>query len=85
MKVMPAAVQARGEGGIFGEETVAGMDCVAAGVARGGDDFIDGEIAFAGGRGADGVGFVGEANVERFAIDFAEDGGGAMSVRGRRG
>ena len=45
--------------------------------SRDGDDFVDVEIAFARGRGADGVGLVGEADVEGFAIDFAEDGDGA--------
>ena len=41
-----------------------------------GDDFVDVEIAFARGGGADRVGLVGEADVEGFAIDFAEDGDG---------
>jgi hypothetical protein len=48
------------------------------------DDFVDAEIAFAGGGGPDWVGFVSEADVEGLAVDFAEDGGGADArVRGR--
>jgi hypothetical protein len=65
------------ERGVFGEETVAGMDGVAPGAPGYVDDFIDAEIAFAGGGGPDWVGFVSEADVEGFAVDFAEDGGGA--------
>ncbi len=53
------------------------MNGVAAGAARDVHELVDAEIAFARGRGADGVGFVGEADVEGFAVDFAEDGDGA--------
>ncbi len=65
------------EGGIFGEKAVAGMDSVAAGAACDVDELVDAEITFAGGRGADGVGFVGQANVEGGAVGFTKDGGGA--------
>ena len=65
------------QSGVFGEETVAGMNGVAAGAARDVHDFVDAEIAFAGGGRADGVGFVGEAHVEGFAVHVAEYGCGA--------
>jgi len=64
------------ECGVFGEEAVAGMDGVGAGFAGDADDFVNVEIAFAGRGGADGISLVGEADVERFAVDFAEDGDG---------
>ena len=41
------------------------------------DRFVDAEITFAGRRGADEVGFVGEADMEGGAVGFAEDGDGA--------
>ena len=66
-----------GERGIFREESVAGVDGVAAGAAGYVDQFVDAEITFAGGRGADEVGFVGEADMEGGAVGFAEDGDGA--------
>jgi hypothetical protein len=53
------------------------MDSVAAGAACDVDELVDAEITFAGGRGADGVGFVGQANVEGGAVGFTKDGGGA--------
>ena len=43
------------------------------GVARDAQDFFDHEITFRGGRGTDGIGFVGEAHVERGAIHVAID------------
>src|SRR5271168_2539608 len=49
------------------------MDCIATGAARDIDYFFDAKITLARGRGADGIGFVGQADVERFAVDFAEN------------
>ena len=65
------------ERGIFGEKTIAGVDGVAVGAAGDVDYFIDAQIAFAGRRGADGIGFIGEANVKGGAVGFAENGDGA--------
>jgi hypothetical protein len=73
----PAFFAGARESRVFGEEAVAGVDGVAAGAASNVDKLVDAEIAFAGGRGADGISFVGEANVERGAVGFAEDGDGA--------
>ncbi len=66
-----------GERGVFGEEAVAGMDGVAGGAAGNVDELVDAQIAFAGRRGADGISFVGETNVEGGAVGFAEHGDGA--------
>ena len=65
-----------GEGGIFGAEAITRMNGVATGAARDVDQLIDAQIAFARGCGADGISFVGEANVQRGAVGFAEDGDG---------
>ena len=65
------------ESGVFGEKTVPGMDGIGAGFFCDGDYLVDVEIAFTGRCGADGIGFVGKTDVERFAVDFAEDGDGA--------
>jgi hypothetical protein len=53
------------------------MNGVAPGAAGHGDDSVNIEIAFAGGSWTNGIGFVGEADVEGFAVDLAEDSGGA--------
>ena len=53
------------------------MHGIAAGAASHVHKFIDAKIAFAGRRRTDGIGFIGEADVERFAVDIAEDGDGA--------
>ena len=53
------------------------MNGVAAGTAGDVHEFVDAEIAVACRRGADGIGFVCEADVQGFAVDFTEDGGGA--------
>ncbi len=66
-----------GKRGIFSEEAVTGVDGVAAGAAGNVDELVDAQIAFAGRRGADGIGFVGQTDVEGGAVGFAEDGDGA--------
>src|SRR5260370_24892105 len=53
------------------------MHGIAAGAARNVYELINAKIAFAGRRRTNGVGFIGEADVERFAIDVAEDRDGA--------
>ena len=62
---------------IFGEEAVAGMYGVASGVARGADDFVDYQIAFARGSGANWIGLIGEPDVKRSTVHVAVDGHGA--------
>ena len=66
-----------GERGIFGEEPVSGMDSVTTGATGDVDQLVDAEIAFARRSGTDGVGFVGETDVEGGAVGFAEDDDGA--------
>ncbi len=65
-----------GESGIFGAKAIAWMNGVATGAACDVDQLVDAQIAFARGCGADGISFVGEANVQRGAVGFAEDGDG---------
>ena len=53
------------------------MNGVAAGAARDVHDLVDAQITFARRARADGVGFVGQADVEGFAVGFAENGDGS--------
>ena len=62
------------EGGIFGEESVAGVNGLGAGGAGGGEDFIGVEVALGGGRGTEMDRFVGLGDVERVAIGVGIDG-----------
>src|SRR6202171_2595164 len=52
------------KGGIFGEETIAGMYGVAAGAPRYVHKLVDPEITLARGHGADRVRFVGQTNMQ---------------------
>ena len=65
------------ERGVFRQKSVAGMNGVAAGALGDVHDFVDAQIAFAGRRGPDGIGFVGEADVQGVAVGFAENDGGS--------
>src|SRR5260370_27321013 len=49
------------------------MDGITPGAASYIHELIDTEITFARGRRADGVGFIGEADMQRLAINVAED------------
>ncbi len=53
------------------------MERIATGAPRHVHELINREVAFTRGRRADGVGFIGEANVERLAVDITEDRDGA--------
>src|SRR5271154_6165783 len=53
------------------------MDGVATSPPSYADYFSDIEIAFAGGSCANRISFVGQAHVERFAVDLAKNGGGS--------
>ena len=77
MKVIPASTQARSERGIFRQETVSGMNCIAAGITRDAENFFNYQIAFAGGSRANRVGFVRQTNVQRCAIHVAVHRDGA--------
>ena len=65
------------EFGIFGEESVSGMQRVAPGAARDFHQLVDAKITFARGSRADRVRFVGEADVQRGAVRVAENGDGS--------
>ena len=65
------------ERGILGEKAVAGMHGIAARAAGGAQHVVDREITLARGRGADAIGFVGQAHVQRSAVDVAVDRHGA--------
>ena len=60
--------------GIFRQKPIAGVQGIATGAARDIHELVDAEIAFARRRGANGIGFIGEADVKRFAIHITEDG-----------
>jgi len=60
-----------GEGGVFAEEAVAGVDGFGAGLLGGGENGVNVKIAA---WATDGDGFVGLAHEERFGVDFRVDG-----------
>ena len=77
MKVMPASAAACGEVGVLGEEAVAGVDRVGAGLLRDPDDLGDVEVgAHRMPRLADLVGLVGLQAVQGVAVLVREDGDG---------
>ena len=64
----------RGEGRVFREESIAGMDGGRAAVAGGLDEGRDGEIALCGCGGTDAHRFIGGAHVESSAVGVGVDG-----------
>ncbi len=64
------------EGGVLGEEAIAGMDGFGPAAEGDFEDLVDVQIGFAGGRGAEEIGFVGVSNVERGAVDVGVNGDG---------
>ena len=62
-----------GKGGMLGQEAVAGVHGLRAGLARGGEDRRDVQIAVGRRRGPDAYGFVGERHVARVAIGIRID------------
>ena len=64
----------RGEGRVFREESIAGMDGGRAAVAGGLDEGRDGEIALCGCGGTDAHRFIGGAHVEGSAVGVGVDG-----------
>ena len=63
--------------GVFREKSITRMERIATGAPRHVHELINREVAFTRGRRADGVSFIGEANVERLAVDITEDRDGA--------
>src|SRR6185312_299950 len=62
-----------GEVGVLGEEAVAGVDCLGAGILGGRDDLLDVEVALSRDRGADQEGLVGGAHMRGVAVDLRVD------------
>ena len=73
----PGVDDGLGEVGVLGEEAVAGVDGVGAGVGGDRDDLGDVEVGLGRGRAAEGVGLVGEADEERVAVGVGVDRDGA--------
>ena len=75
-KAMPASAHARRQLGALGEEAVAGVQRVAAGDRRGGDEAVDVEVALGRGGRADADDAVGELGAEAAAVGLGdgEDG-----------
>ena len=61
------------EGGALGEEAVAGMHRLGAGLLAGGDDLVDQQIGLRGGRRPDGDRLVGHFDVQRVLVGFRID------------
>ena len=84
--VGPANAQAgllhgTGEGGVLGEEAVAGVDDPGAVAERGLDDRVAAQIRLAGGRRTEADRVVGLADVRGGPVGVGEDGDGARPIR----
>ena len=64
----PGVDHGLGEVGVLGEEAVAGVHRVGAGLLRGGDDLLDVEVGVGGGGAAERVGLVGEPDEHGVAV-----------------
>ena len=73
MKTMPACAQRARKGLALGQEAVAGMHGLGAGLAAGLDDLLDHQIAFGGGRRPDQDGLVGHFDMQRVAVGLGID------------
>ncbi len=71
---MSSSAHRRGEGRVLGEESVAGMDRVGAGLLRGLDQRVGVEVAVPGAGRSDADGFVGRADVARRLVCRRVDG-----------
>ena len=65
-----------GEVGVLGEEAVAGMDGVGAALLDDAEDGLGVEVALGGGLAPERVGLVGQAHVQRVAVELGVDGHG---------
>ncbi len=63
-----------GEVGVLGEEAVAGVDGVGAGLGGGVQNFVEDEVGLGGGLSAEGEGFVGQAHERGVGVGFGVDG-----------
>jgi hypothetical protein len=67
---------ASGEVGVLGEEPVAGMHTVGAAALDGVEDLVGLEVAVGRSLATQRVGLIGEADVQRVAVEVAVDGDG---------
>ena len=74
MKTMPASSQARANGGVLGQEAVAGVHGLGAGLLADLDDLLDVQVALGGRAAAEEVGLVGALDVQRVAVGLGVDG-----------
>ena len=73
IKTMPAAAKRFGKGLALGEEAVAGMHRLRAGLLAGVDDFLDDQIAFGRRRRADRDGVIRHLDMQRVPIGLGID------------
>src|SRR5690606_19845375 len=64
------------EGAVFREEAVAGVHGLGPGLFAGGDDFVDHQIAFGRGGGADAHRFIRQLDVKGVAVGVGIHGNG---------
>ena len=76
MKATPEVGDRLGELGVLGEEAVAGVHAVGAAAADGVEDRLGVEVALGRGLAAERVRLVGEADVERLAVELGVHGDG---------
>ena len=76
MKVTPRVGDGPGEVGVLGEEAVAGVDGVGAAARDRVEDGLGVEVALGRGLAAEGVGLVGEADVQGVAVEVGVHGDG---------
>ena len=73
-----------GEGFVLGQEAVARMHGLRAGLLAGGNDLVGQQIRLAAGRGADVHGLVGQLDMARILVGVGIDGhGGNAHLLGR--
>ena len=70
----PGVDDGLGEVGVLGQEAVAGVDRVGAGLLGGVEDLVDDQVGVAGRRAAEGERLVGDAHVQRVAVGLGVDG-----------
>ena len=84
IQMRPGVHDGAREGGVLGEEAVAGMDGVGPRAPRRLDEALDAEIRLARRRGSDADGVVGGAHVRRLAVGVGvdRDGGEPLGAAG---
>ncbi|BAS08059.1 calcium ion binding protein [Arthrobacter sp. Hiyo4] len=69
-----------GELGVFGEEAVTGVDAVGAGLAGNINDLVHHQVGLRGGVATEGVGLVGQPDMERVAVRIGVDSHGGNAL-----